>query len=136
MNENIKKIPADGAGQAAGAAEAVTPITTPEAAEKPAGGDSGVYEHVFKKPFEHEGKTYTTIVFDFRRMTGRDMLAIETEMQMNNEYALAAEVSKSFQAKLAARAAGIGSDVIEAMPLNDFNKITNAARTFLLDTGY
>lgn len=51
-------------------------------------------------------------------------------------YALAPEISRSFQGKMAAKAAGIGSDVLEAMPLKDFNKITNAARSFLIDTGF
>ena len=60
----------------------------------------------------------------------------ETEMQMNNEYALSPEISRNFQSKLAARAAGIGSDVLDAMPLPEFNRITNAARDFLLSTGY
>lgn len=55
---------------------------------------------------------------------------------MNNEYCLAPEVSRSFQAKMAAKAAGIGSDVLDAMPIKDFNRITNAARSFLIDTGY
>ena len=57
-------------------------------------------------------------------------------LQMNNEYCLAPEVSRSFQAKMAAKAAGIGSDVLDAMPIKDFNRITNAARSFLIDTGY
>ena len=45
-------------------------------------------------------------------------------------------ISDEVVAKIAARAAGVGSDVIEAMPLNDFNRITSAARDFLLDSGY
>ena len=61
---------------------------------------------------------------------------MENEMQGMSEYALAPEISTSFQSKMAARAAGIGSDVLEAMPLKDFNKITGAARRFLLDSGY
>ena len=97
---------------------------------------TGVYKHVFKTPFTYEGTEYKEITFNFERLTGRDMIVIENEMQAQNEYALAAEVSQNLQSKIAARAAGIGSDVIEAMPLRDFNKITNAARDFLLDTGY
>ncbi|MBE6012083.1 MAG: phage tail assembly protein [Lachnospiraceae bacterium] len=100
--------------------------------------ETGSYIHKFKKPFEYEGKIYTEIEFDFERLTGKDMIAIDREIQANNEYVLAAELSKSFQCKMAAKAAKtkIGSDVIEAMPLFDFNKITNAARAFLLNTGY
>ena len=136
MNDTEKKTTTEGAERPAGAAEAVTHGPAQEAAEKPAEGNTGVYTHVFKKPFEYEGKTYTELTFKFERHSGRDMVSIETEMQMNNEYALAPEISRSFQGKMAAKAAGIGSDVLEAMPLKDFNKITNAARSFLIDTGF
>ena len=136
MNDTEKRTAAEGAERPAGAAEAVTHEPAQEAAEKPAEGNTGVYTHVFKKPFEYEGKTYTELTFNFERLSGRDMVSIETEMQMNNEYAIAPEVSRSFQAKMAAKAAGIGSDVLDAMPIKDFNRITNAARSFLIDTGF
>lgn len=136
MSENIKNAAAESAQNAAGAAEAVTHDMTAEAVNEPVQAGAGVYTHTFKKPFEYAGETYTTLTFDFEKMTGRDMVSIETEMQMNNEYCLAPEVSRSFQAKMAAKAAGIGSDVLDAMPIKDFNCITNAARSFLIDTGY
>lgn len=135
MSETVKNA-AIGAEQAADAAETTNAETTPETAEKPAEGNTGVYTHKFKRPFEYDDKVYTEMTFDFERLTGRDMVSIETEMQMNNEYALAPEISRSFQSKMAAKAAGIGSDVLEALPMKDFNKITNAARSFLIDTGY
>ena len=93
------------------------------------------YTHKFAKPFKHEGKEYVTLDFHFGSLTGRDMVKVEQEMQDENMYIIASEVSKVFQCKLAARAAKIGSDVIMAMPLYDFNKITNEARAFLLVTG-
>lgn len=136
MSENIKKTPAEGAEQAAGATGNVAPIPFPEATETPAEGGTGVYTHVFKKPFEYAGTVYTELTFNFERLTGRDMVSIETEMQMNNEYALAPEISRNFQARMAAKAAGVGSDVMDAMQIKDFNRITNAARNFLTDTGY
>lgn len=141
MSDNkVKNIAEIGAESATGAAEALTHEETPAAAENAAQGaenaDVGVYTHTFKKPFEHEGKTYAELTFNFVGLKGRDMLAIEKEMQDMSEYALAPEVSTSFQCKMAAKAAEIGSDVLEAMPLKDFNKITGAARRFLLDSGY
>ena len=140
MSNNVKNNPAITAENAAGAAEAAALELTQTDGEKPVqaveSGDVGVYTHTFKKPFEHEGRTYEELTFDFGRLKGRDMVAIENEMQGMSEYALAPEISTSFQSKMAARAAGIGSDVLEAMPLKDFNKITGAARRFLLDSGY
>jgi len=99
-------------------------------------GASDTYIHTFKKPFEYEGKKYTTINFYFGKLTGREMLKIESEMQANNEYALDPLLSRNFLSKMASRASGIPSDALEAMPLKDFNQITNAARNFLIDTGY
>lgn len=135
-----KNIAVTGAENATGAAGAADHEMTQPAAESPVqaveSGDVGVYTHVFKKPFEYEGRTYEELTFDFGHLKGRDMVAIENEMQGASEYALAPEISTSFQSKMAARAAGIGSDVLEAMPLKDFNKITGAARRFLLDSGY
>lgn len=136
MNDTMKKTAVEGAEQAAEAAEAVTRENTSGTEKDGVESDAGVYTHVFKKPFEYEGRTYTELTFNFERLSGRDMVSIETEMQMANEYALAPEISRSFQGKMAAKAAGIGSDVLEAMPLKDFNKITNAARSFLIDTGF
>ena len=136
MSEAIKNTAAEGTKKAVGTAKSATHITAPETEKKPAGANVGVYTHKFKAPFEYEDMTYEELTFNFERLTGRDMVAIETEMQMNNEYALAPEISRNFQSKMAARAAGIGSDVLDAMPLPDFNRITNAARDFLLSTGY
>lgn len=136
MSDSAKKTAGIGAEQTANAASNVTPITTPATAETAAEGGVGVYTHKFKKPFEYAGQTCEEMTFDFERLTGRDMVSIETEMQSQNQYALAPEISRNFQSKMAAKAAGIGSDVLDAMPLPDFNKITNAARDFLLNTGY
>lgn len=99
-------------------------------------GANGEYTHRFKKPFEWEGQRYETIKFDFARLTGRDMNAIEREMQAVGESAYTAETSKVYQCRIAARAAKILPDVLEAMPMGDYHRITNAARNFLLATGY
>ena len=99
-------------------------------------GASGEYVHKFKKLFEYEGKRYETLSFNFNRLVGRDMTAIEREMQMSGETAYTPETSHAYQCRLAARAAGIMPDVLEGMPLGDFNRITNACRNFLLSTGY
>ena len=136
MSEAIKNTATQGAEQAAGTAATSTPAVTPEATEKPTGANAGVYTHKFKRPFEYCGKAYKEIIFDFESLAGRDMVAISTEMQNSGEILTTAEFSPGFQYRMAARAAGIGSDVLEAMPLSDFNRITSAARSFLINTGY
>ena len=136
MSENTKNNAGIGAEQAAGAADSVSAAPTPTTEQTPVQANVGVYTHKFVKPFEYAGVVYTELEFDFESLTGRDMVSIETEMQMNNEFALAPEISRNFQAKLAAKAAGIGGDVMDALPIKEFNRITNAARDFLLNTGY
>ena len=106
--------------------------------KKEAGAEKakGTYTHTFRRPVKFEGKTYKTLTFYWDNLTGADMISIETEMQDMNEYALSPEMSASFLAKMAAKAAGVGSDFIEALPVPDFTKIRNEARSFLLSTGY
>ncbi len=96
----------------------------------------GVYVHKFRKPFEYEGKTYSEMHFDFEGLSGQDIVDTENEMNLEKEFAISAELSKNIQARIAAKAAGINSEVIKAMPIRDFNKITNEVRDFLLDTGF
>jgi len=136
MSENMKNTTENSAETAVNETGATGNEMTQAAENAAKKADKGVYTHKFRKPFEYEGVTYTELTFNFERLTGRDMVDIENEMQAMSEYALAAEISASFKSKMAARAAGIGSDAMEAMPLRDFNKIIAAARDFLTDSGY
>ena len=142
MNNNYENInaAAENAENAMNEFKVVERENTPTAKENPvklnAKANAAVYNHKFRKPFEFEGKRYDVLNFNFERLTGRDMIAIENEMQANNEYALDPLLSRNFQSKMAARAGGIGSDVLESMPLQEFNRIVTAARNFLIDSGY
>jgi hypothetical protein len=92
----------------------------------------GTYVHKLKKPFEYEGKKYTKIDFYFGKLSGKDAIAVEAELNASGKYIPAQEISIDSICKLAGRAANIGCDVLEALPLSDFNKIIGAARNFLL----
>lgn len=96
----------------------------------------GAYVHEFTKPYTFEDKTYEKLVFDFEKLIGADLVAIENEMAAVGEYALSPEISTSFLYRLAAKAAGVGSDVIEHLPIRDFGKIKNKSRDFLISTGF
>ena len=96
----------------------------------------GAYTHTFAKTYEYAGQKYDKLVFDFEKLIGTDMIAIEDEMAAVGQYALSPEISTSFLSKMAARAAGVGSDVIEHLPLRDFGKIKNESRNFLISTGF
>ena len=125
--EDIKKtVNKKAAEETKEAVAVVTDSDTPE----------GAYVHEFKKPYTFEEKTYTKLVFDFEKLIGDDLVAIENEMAAVGEYALSPEISTSFLYRLAAKAAGVGSDVIAHMPIRDFGKIKNKSRDFLISTGF
>lgn len=124
--EDIKKTANEQAAEETKeAVKVVTDSDTPE----------GAYVHEFKKPYTFEDKTYTKLVFDFEKLIGDDLVAIENEMAAVGEFALSPEISTSFLYRLAARAAGVGSDVISSLPIRDFGKIKNKSRDFLVSTG-
>lgn len=127
------EINAEGAEINAEGAQSEGNIKSLPAAKNANEGNSGVYSHEFKKPFEYEGQKYKTINFNFEQLTGADFIAVENEMTSNSEFAIDPTMSRSYLSKLASRASGIPSNVIEAMPARDFKKITDAVRNFLAD---
>ena len=94
--------------------------------------ESGVYAHKLKKPFEWEGETYTELRFDYASLRGSDLAEVEDEMSAENKYAIIPEYSIAYVLKLAARAAGVHSSVIETLPLADANIIRKKTRSFFM----
>ena len=94
------------------------------------------YTHTFKAPVEINGEKHKALTFYFEKLTGEDVEAIEEELQDQNKYVLTPEVSSVFQTMLAARAAGVGTDEIRRLPLGEYMKIKNQARSFLIESGY
>ena len=94
------------------------------------------YTHTFKAPGEINGEKHKALTFYFEKLTGEDVEAIEEELQDKNKYVLTPEVSSVFQTMLAARAAGVGADEIRRLPLGEYMKIKNQARSFLIESGY
>lgn len=85
-----------------------------------------------RKPFTFEDKSYTEIRMDVEALTGQDMIDAETEARAMGVRALMLETSKAYQAILAARAAGVSSDLINALPAKEFSRITGEMQGFLL----
>ena len=125
--EDIKKTANEQAAEET--KEAVVIVTDSDTPE-------GAYVHEFTKPYTFEDKTYTKLVFDFEKLIGDDLVAIENEMAAVGEFALSPEISTSFLYRLAAKAAGVGSDVILHLPIREFGKVKNKAQSFLVSTGY
>ena len=115
-----------------------------ETAAKAEEGNTSAYVHKLKKPFTFEGCTIEELSFDFDRLTGNDSLAIEDELQAMNKPVIVPTFSGQYLIRMAARACTttlttpdgkirrIGVDVIQALPISDYNRIRSKARTFLL----
>lgn len=107
------------------------------AAKEQAKATSSTYTHVFNNPFTYENETYKTLTFDFGRLTGNDAIAIQDELETLGKAVLLPVSSAPYLLRMAARACTvpIAVNVISAMPIFDFNKITGKARSFLLRSG-
>ena len=105
--------------------------TTESAEEKAVSGNA--YTHQFEKPFIYEGKTYEKLSFDFGRLTGKDFLKIEQEMNMQGLAVVTPEYSTHFIDRMAVRASveKISLDLIEALPLKDFSILRGQVKDFL-----
>ncbi len=113
--------------------EKKTNINLGEIEEKSA----GVYVHKFKTPFTWEGRTFESMTFNFARLTGRDSIAVSGELESENKHPLIKEWSVDYQVKLAARACRekVGSDILENLPILDFNRICYMTRSFFVGLG-
>lgn len=103
-------------------------------AEKEAEKSEFIHVHKFRTPFEYQGKRYSELTFAWDKLTGKDGLAIENEMQLIGKPVIVPAFSGEYLIRLAARACTekIGADAFENMPIVDYNKIRSAARSFLL----
>ena len=90
------------------------------------------------KPFEFEvgGKKvrHTELEIPLEEMTGSDIIAVENKMLSDGQNSMLGDFSKQFQIRLAARAAKIPVQVLERLPLRDFNKVVIKVQRFLLDS--
>lgn len=93
-----------------------------------------IYTHTFKKPFTYEGKTYESLTFDFSNLTGEDAIAAQDELDRARKAAIVPAANIVYLSTIAARACTVplAVNVLRAMPLRDFNRITGKARAFLL----
>lgn len=111
-----------------------------EATRKAGGRESlirrfGTVDVKLSRPFEWCGKTYEELHMDFEGLTGRDMEAIDDEIGVMGLRGMMPAYSRMYQRMLASRASGVPSDVIEHLPLVDYNAVVTAAQNFLFVTG-
>lgn len=113
--------------------EEIKAETEPQADIQRIEKESHKYTHVFEEIFEYEGKQYDSLHFDWGKLKGRDGLAIERELKDLGIYFFIPSTSSEYLIRMAVRASEekIGVDVLEAIPIRDYNKIIGAAKGFL-----
>jgi len=88
------------------------------------------------KPVQFEGKEYKELVLDVDSLTGNDIELAENQFIAQNAQIAAQtplkDLSKGFQAILAARAAKVPVEMIKALPAKDYSKVTIVIQNFLL----
>lgn len=86
-----------------------------------------------KKPVTFEGKDYTEINPEFDNLTGQDLIDATNEARARNDQSVIIELSKLYQAIVAAKAAKVPVDMVITMGGKDFVATTKAAQSFLLE---
>ena len=79
------------------------------------------------KPFNGKEE----IVFDFNKITGAALLKCETKARQTDKGMVVPQLSMTFQAHVAAAAAGLKYDEIINLPGSDFMAVISAVSNFL-----
>ena len=111
------------------------------AKEEAAAGGWERFTHTFPEPFTYAGKTFDSLTFDWGKLTGKDSLAIESDIALRTGRAVAnPKFSGEYLAGMAVRACTSRTadgqrpdlDTLLALPLGVFQKICGSARNFLM----
>ena len=97
--------------------------------------DDGKRIVILKRPVERMGTTYKELHFDYEKLTGKDSLEVEDEIEKTTHLTVVAPaLNLEYLIRISARACDepIGRDDILNMCLSDFNHIRNMARNFML----
>lgn len=87
---------------------------------------------VFTKPHVFEDKEYKELALNWESLTGRDLIAASNESRALGDVNLVPELSKTYLAVVAAKAAHVPMEVIQSLPAKDFTAVTMAVQNFLL----
>ncbi|WP_340741475.1 phage tail assembly protein [Sporosarcina sp. FSL K6-5500] len=93
----------------------------------------------FSKPHSFEGVTYEGITLDLDSLTGKDLEVAEVQFVSENPSTAAQtplkEMSKGYQALLAAKAGKVNVALIRSLRANEYASITMKVQIFLLTQG-
>ena len=86
------------------------------------------------KAIQYDGETVTELHLDFDSLTGQDILNAERELNAGNKsVAPVKEFDKGYLSIVAAKAAGVPTDMLSLLGAKDFTKVTVLTQNFLLN---
>lgn len=88
------------------------------------------------KPIMYNGEEINELHFDFAKLTGRDAIEIESELQnMGKLTAYSQVMNINYIIRVAARACSkaVGIDIFADMAISDFNVLRNRIQLFLIN---
>lgn len=85
------------------------------------------------KPVMHDGEELTELSFDFDKLTGKDSLAVESELDRLGITLIVPAFNGQYLSRLAVRACTkkIGVDVLQRISIRDYSRIRTETRGFL-----
>lgn len=91
-------------------------------------------EYKLLRPILFDGEEVTSLTFDFEKLTGQDLIACASQAKAiaPDEYPLVLAVHMPYQITVAAKAAGVPAELIQALKAKDFTQVTQRAQNFLL----
>ena len=87
---------------------------------------------VFKKAVSFEGKEFTELDLDLDGLTGGDLIKASRESAILGDVNPVQELSMTYLAVVAAKAAKVNVDMILALPASEFSKVKVEVQNFLL----
>lgn len=88
------------------------------------------------KPITYNGEEISELRFNFEKITGRDAIEIENELQSTGKLSLYSPISNiHYLTRVAARACEkpIGADLFDMASIRDFNILRNHVQIFLIN---
>lgn len=98
--------------------------------------DLSVWTWKLSKPVTYNGEEISELNFDFNKITGRDAIEIEDELQRIGKLSMFSQVSNiNYIIRVAARGCekAVGSDIFSLVSISDFNALRNHVQLFLVN---
>lgn len=77
-------------------------------------------------PIQWEDKEYKELELDINNIKGRDLIEIQTDMKLSGiPLASNMAVDEAYLARVAAKASGLDTEIIEALQFTDFRRVIN-----------